>query len=168
VVGFWDEGDIGFVDLCHRHIRIQHIQNHICNIRAYNVLVSMEKDNRHIVGSEGFCWVDLLQRFDYLISSESFSELCVNVFHNTSQDKANNFINSGGVGGGVDFLKVSHSSGCNIFFAFTPLAIIIPEPHNSVRFPSFRHPSMEEFGILVPLSVLVNLVALVPHGFFIV
>ena len=110
--------------------------------------------------------MDLLQHFDYLISSESLSELCVNVFRNTSRDRANDFINSAGVGGGVDFLKVSHNSGCNVFFAFTPLAIIILEPQNSVCFPPFRRPSMEEFGVLVPLFVLVNLAALVPHGLF--
>ena len=161
MVGFWDEGDIGFVDLCHRHIRIQHIQNHICNIRAYNVLVFMEKDNRYIVRSRGFCWVDLLQHFNYLISSESLSELYVHIFRNTSRDRANDLINSG-----VDFLKVSHSSGCNVFFSFTPLAIIILEPQNSVLFPPFRLSNMEEFGVLVPVFVLVNLVALVPHGFF--
>ena len=121
----------------------------------------MEKDNRYTVGSGGFCWVDLLQHFNYLISSESLSELCVHIFRNTSRDRANDLINSG-----VDFLKVSHSSGCNVFFSFTPLAIIILEHQNSFLFPPFRRSNMEEFGVLVPVFVLVNLVALVPHGFF--
>ena len=110
--------------------------------------------------------MDLLQHFNYLISSESLSELCVHIFRNTSRDRANDFINSAGVGGGVDFLKVSHNSGCNVFFSFTPLAIIILEPQNSVLFPPFRRSNMEEFGVLVHVFVLVNLVALVPHGFF--
>ena len=68
--------------------------------------------------------------------------------------------------GGIDFLKISHSSGCNIRFTFTPLTNIIPEPKDNVLFLSVRRPSIEEFFVFVTLSVPMHLTTLMPHGFF--
>ena len=135
----------------------------------------MEKNSRHIVRSWGFYRVNLLQSLENLISCEGLGELWVHVLCHASGDRANDFNYSSGLSGDVDFLKISHSSGYNISFAFTPLTNIILEPKDSVLFyfilfyfPSVRRPSMEEFGVFVSLSVLVHLAVLMPHSFFIV
>ena len=126
----------------------------------------MEKNSRHLVRSKGFDRVNLLQSLENLSSCEGLGELRVHVVYHASGDRANDFIYSSGMSGGVDFLKISHSSGCNISFAFTPLTNIIPEPKDSVLFLSVKRPSMEEFGIFFTLSIPMHLTALMPYGFF--
>ena len=111
-----------------------------------------------------FSGVELLQCFHDFLSCESFGELCVHIFYDTPRDCTNDFIDPGGRGGSIYFLKIGYCSGCDTFLAFTPYTIIIPKPQNGILFPFFRSTGMENFSVSVTFPIPMNLAALLPNG----
>lgn len=113
----------------------------------------MKKDCGHAVRPRCFGGVELLECHSDFLSCESLGELCVHLFCDTPRYCTSDFIDLGGVGGGVYFLRIRCCSGYDTFLAFIPYTIIIPKLQNGILFPPFRSSGVEKFSVSVTLPV---------------